>query len=858
METIRSLTGENANGKAIEKILESSLLEKDFFNRKSFGLLSLQGIDRDLALTLLALYKSEVKYGYTLSQKTISHILALSNESNAGDELRRLTGSPYFLAKTCWLYEHAPYFLFHDPEQSSTRDAFILNFSKQYEKGFFKHHLPPVEWEKQEKPNRVYATTFWESKIIDPLLLLKYAQINNMEGIELSIDFHPFNFTKLLPEDFTPEKRRQIKEACFKSGIKIDIHSPIVGPYSPSPDPSLGQQNFFNPAKCLEIQYEVVELAKDIGAGSVVFHLIDGSSLKEMVKLVERAAGSDLLITIENYCQTEMRQTADGFIACIREIFNALPEETRNRNFGITIDVGHLNIEGDDPIVAAKKIGKWCHRHKVPFRLHATDNYGNLLYNPPAYSADVHSNVSGRGINNEIIIKMLRSMGHEFDVVAEQIQPLTTEDIAYIHNARSCVLDKSFGQFVENGRRELSMVDLGTLILPEILREEAYQFIVGLKGIPYLKEYLIYRKIQDKQNLSVDDAKKISRDFMKMPLKFKKDIISYIDDLLLPVQSETGVITKVYKDVIWHNISGALFSAVSNEHLNRIFSEERIYTRGEVICEENTPGHEMYLLKSGEVTVHINENLASLGPGEIFGEISLFYNTTRTASIIVTSKKARVGILTRERLKNLFEDCHPYTHDLVYRMYKILPDRLRNMNEKYKTAISKLRSLFDTDEQSLPGMEPLHGEDLQDKALFFPTLSSNEAKEIYHEVKSFDAGACILSEGDKDTGAYYIMDGKVKVVTLSEGGEEILLGELGQGEIFGEMALIDEKPRAASVITVMPCTLGFINKSSFSEFIAARSDLAFRFMNFICLSLFNHILRIDKIYSEIRYSLKSR
>ena len=104
--------------------------------------------------------------------------------------------------------------------------------------------------------------------------------------------------------------------------------------------------------------------------------------------------------------------------------------------------------------------------------------------------------------------------------------------------------------------------------------------------------------------------------------------------------------------------------------------------------------------------------------------------------------------------------------------------------------------------------------------------------------------------------AYYVLNGRVKVVSSSAKGGEIVLGELGPGELFGEMALIDEKPRAASVITVTPCTLGFINKSSFSEIVETRSDLAFRLMNFICLTLFNHILQIDKSYSEIRRSFR--
>ena len=40
--------------------------------------------------------------------------------------------------------------------------------------------------------------------------------------------------------------------------------------------------------------------------------------------------------------------------------------------------------------------------------MHATDNYGQLHFTPPHYSADIHSNVSGKGIHNAMIIKLLR------------------------------------------------------------------------------------------------------------------------------------------------------------------------------------------------------------------------------------------------------------------------------------------------------------------------------------------------------------------------------------------------------------------------------------------------------------------
>ena len=376
--------------------------------------------------------------------------------------------------------------------------------------------------------------------------------------------------------------------------------------------------------------------------------------------------------------------------------------------------------------------------------------------------------------------------------------------------------------------------------------------MAGMKDTSYLKEYIVYRKIQDKKNLTSDEAKRISKSFIKMPQKLKKNITTYFDDLLLPIQSETGAIQKREEDLICQNISGALFATISNRHLNQIFSKDETYSKGEIICEENVPGYEMYFIKEGEVTVHISGQIASLGPGEIFGEIGLFYNTVRSATIKAASEETKLGVLTRKGLENLFKDCHSYAYDLVYRLYSILPDRLRNMDEKYRSAIRNLQLIFEGDELDLPNIDHMQIRDKWEKANFFPTLSQDEAKRIFRENKIFDADQYIFAEGDQGEGAYYILEGKVKVVALSSISGEIILGELGVGEIFGEMALIDERPRSASVVTMAPCKLGFINKVLFNEFIETRTDLAFRLMNFICLSLFRHILRLNEFYSNIK------
>lgn len=842
---------------AVKKALDESLEDDDFYCRRSRSLLSTMGLKADAVTSMLAQHKSSVKYGYDISPATLSHVLKLAKTTNEGAPLKRLIESPFFFMKACWLYEHSPYFLSYDKGQSEARNSLIMEFARRYESHFLKHATDFDGWRQIKNPKRVRVTTFWESEIFDPVLLIERAKDKNIEGIELSMDFHPFNYTTLLPEELSKEKREEIREACRRSGIKIDVHTPIVGPYTPFPDPARGKQRFFDPSQCLKVMYETVELAKDIGAGSVVVHLIDPSNLGALVGLIEQAAGSDVRVTLENYPRPNTRQTSDMFMACVGEIYNALSPEVRKRNFGITLDVGHLNIEGEDPLVASERIGRWCQDNELYFRLHATDNYGDLLFSPPDHSADVHGNVSGRGIDNAAIIKLLRSMGHDFDAVAEQIQPLSLEDIATIHGAQSCPIDEPYEAFVERGKEKLRSGKPDPFIQPEIIEERAYQFLAGMEGVPALKEYLVYRKIQAQKHLSVDEAKRISQDFMKMPEKIKTDLTTYVDDLLLPIQSETGVIQKSGLDLICQNISGALFATISHERLNKVFSQDRVYENGDTICEQNKPGQEMYFLKEGSVTVWIDESLvASLGPGDIFGEISLFYNVNRSATIRAAEKDTKVGVLSRKTLETLFRGNAPYSRDLIYRLFKILPGRLRSLNDKYKAAISALHLIYDGDEREVLNVDDLQIGDKLEQSDLFPTLSKDEVSEISPEIKEIAPDQLVFSEGDLGDGAYFILDGTVKVVSASAESEEVVLGQLSKGEIFGEMSLIDERPRSASIVTLTPCKLAYIDKRAFHEFLECRSEQAFRLMGFICLSIFRHILRLDRLYSDIKKDVK--
>ena len=97
----------------------------------------------------------------------------------------------------------------------------------------------------------------------------------------------------------------------------------------------------------------------------------------------------------------------------------------------------------------------------------------------------------------------------------------------------------------------------------------------------------------------------------------------------------------------------------------------------------------------------------------------------------------------------------------------------------------------------------------------FSSLSDEELKLLDQTrvAKTYDAGVTIINDGDTSNALYIINSGEVKVCITNEQGREVMIAQLTAGEYFGEMALFDEKPRSASIITRSTCCLLYTSPS---------------------------------------------
>jgi CRP/FNR family cyclic AMP-dependent transcriptional regulator len=96
--------------------------------------------------------------------------------------------------------------------------------------------------------------------------------------------------------------------------------------------------------------------------------------------------------------------------------------------------------------------------------------------------------------------------------------------------------------------------------------------------------------------------------------------------------------------------------------------------------------------------------------------------------------------------------------------------------------------------------------------------------------RSAPRGTAIMREGDPTDFLYIVVSGRLKVMMGEADGKETILSILGPGEFFGEMGLIDDEPRSASVVTIEPCELLSITKRDFKKCLAENFEMSMAVM----------------------------
>ena len=118
-------------------------------------------------------------------------------------------------------------------------------------------------------------------------------------------------------------------------------------------------------------------------------------------------------------------------------------------------------------------------------------------------------------------------------------------------------------------------------------------------------------------------------------------------------------------------------------------------------------------------------------------------------------------------------------------------------------------------------------------SLIFSSLSEGELAELSEIAveRPFKPGEFVFWDGDAPDWFYMVAEGTVKVLKHSSSGKEFLIAFFGPGEMFGEVAVFENKPYPASAQALAEISVLAIRREDFLSFLAHRPEVSIRIMS---------------------------
>jgi uncharacterized membrane protein len=139
---------------------------------------------------------------------------------------------------------------------------------------------------------------------------------------------------------------------------------------------------------------------------------------------------------------------------------------------------------------------------------------------------------------------------------------------------------------------------------------------------------------------------------------------------------------------------------------------------------------------------------------------------------------------------------------------------------------------------------PMNVETLRHVPLF-ESLDTEAAHELCELLESLDskAGAVLFRAGDEGDAMYLIEHGKVRICVRAKDGQEVTLTELNRGDFFGEMVLLDGKPRSADARVAEDARLAVLSRVHFLSFMRSNPNVALEMLT----ALTNRLRHTDEL-----------
>lgn len=262
------------------------------------------------------------------------------------------------------------------------------------------------------------------------------------------------------------------------------------------------------------------------------------------------------------------------------------------------------------------------------------------------------------------------------------------------------------------------------------------------------------------------------------------DIANYVKKVIPKDYKTTSALSKaIEKNVLFAHLDENERSDI----FDAMFPTQHI--AGEDVIKQGDEGDNFYIIDSGEVDIYVNNKLVTtLGEGASFGELALIYGTPRAADV-----RAKC------QLKLWAIDRDSYRRILMGSQIK-----KRKMYEEFLSKISILESL--------------------DK---WERLTVADAL----EPAQFDNGQEVVVQGQPGNDFFIIVEGTAAVLQRRcETDEYVEVGHLGPSDYFGEIALLLDRPRAATVVARSHLKCVKLDRARFERLLGECSEILKRNM----------------------------
>ena len=127
----------------------------------------------------------------------------------------------------------------------------------------------------------------------------------------------------------------------------------------------------------------------------------------------------------------------------------------------------------------------------------------------------------------------------------------------------------------------------------------------------------------------------------------------------------------------------------------------------------------------------------------------------------------------------------------------------------------------------------------------FESLDNEAAGELCHLLESVDSKAdtFLCRTGDEGNAMYIIERGKIRICVRATDGREVMLTELGRGDFFGEMALLDGQRRSADAVVAEDARLAVLSREHFLSFMRGTPNVALEMLT----ALANRLRHTDEL-----------